>query len=478
MKSLSSTTSKKLSGSSAKDWKPRRHQELTVRFFVSRGGAGALQDPGLGKTSSSLAAFKILRKKKLAKRALVIAPVRPCYLVWPKEIEKWNDFKHFKYEILHGDDKNAAAERPADIYIINPEGLPWFVKNKIWKKIKADVLIVDESSKFKHTKTRRFKSLRKILKHFLRRWILTGSPAPNGLMDLFGQVFLLDFGAALGQFITHYRMSYFSPTGWQGMKWKINDGAEKLIFKQIKHLIIAMKAEDYLDMPKLIEDPIYIDLPKDARRLYDEMEQDLVADMKQGAITAVSAAVATSKCSQIANGFLYDENKKAHPIHELKGEAVQDLVDELGGSPALINFEFEQDRKMLLKFLGKDTPDLGRVKLSQVRQMEAAWNRGDIPVMIGSAAAIGHGLNLQESGYHVIVPSLIWNFEHYDQFIRRIRRDGQKSKRVIVHPIIARGTIDEIKWARLRQKERLQNSVFEALKTYIRTKKPLKHAKV
>jgi SNF2 family DNA or RNA helicase len=443
-----------------------------MKFLLANGGAGLLLDPGLGKTSISLAAFKILRDKGLVRRALVIAPIRPCYLVWPKEIAKWKDFNGISYEILHGARKEDALHRSADLYIINPDGLAWFKETKAFAKLKPDLLIVDESSQFKKTDTKRFRLLEKHLGDFKRRWILTGSPAPNGLLDLFGQIKILDFGRALGQYITYYRMSYFAPAGYGGFKWKINEGAEPLIHNAIKHLVVAMKAEDYIDMPKEIVNPVSVVLEPAVFKIYTDMEFELITKVKNHEVTAFNAAVAMNKCSQIANGGVYLNDRSVKQIHEQKAEAVLELVEELQGTPALVAYEYEHDLKRLLKVLGKKTPYIGSgVSMKRCIEIEREWNKGNIPVLLGQPASMAHGLNFQESGNHVIWHSLIWNFEHYDQFNRRVRRSGQKAKRVFIHHIIAKNTVDEIKVAALASKDKTQKGLFKALKTYVAQKK-------
>lgn len=452
------------------DWKPHAYQRKAIKFVLQNSCAGLFLDPGLGKTGISLAAVKILLREKMIGCGLVIAPLRVCYSVWPKEAKKWKDFNDLKIQILHGKDKEKNLDKDADLYLINPEGLPWLLKHpKFKKKFSGQALIMDESSKFKDTSTKRFKLLRPVLEKFSRRYILTGSPAPNGLLDLFGQIYILDLGHALGRYITHFRSKYFYPTGFGGYEWKLQQGADKLIQEQIRPLTLRLDADDYLELPELIVNPIYVDLPDEAWAQYKEMEDELIVAIERGDIVAASAAVASGKCSQIANGGIYDADGKAHFIHDAKSEAVRDLVAELNGSPALMAYEYGHDLERLRTVFGKDVPYIGGgVTPKKSSAIEEAWNRGELPLLLGQPASIAHGLNLQNAGNHVIWHSLTWNFEHYDQFIRRVRRQGNKHNKVFVHHIIARNTVDELKLMALNRKFRTQKDLFDALNNFLK----------
>ena len=453
-------------------WKPHGYQKKAIRFILQNSCAGLLLDPGLGKTSIILASLKILKQEKLASKVLIVAPLRVCYSVWPKEITKWKDFAELTAVILHGKDKEKNLEKEADIYLINPEGLAWLL-GRNFKALGFDILVIDESSKFKNASTQRFKILRPVLPNFRRRYILTGSPAPNGLLDLFGQIFILDLGAALGRYITHYRNNYFYPSGYGGYEWKIQDDGEARIQEKLKPLTLRLAAEDHLELPEMVFNRIEITLPKKAREAYDEMEKDMVAflELKQKRvqnIVAVNAASASGKCRQIANGGVYDEDGTVHDLHVEKAQAVADLIDELNGTPALVAYEFQHDLERLLKVLGKSTPYIGGgVSAKRSSEIEAEWNRGSIPVLLGHPAAMGHGLNLQNAGNHVIWHSLTWNYEYYDQFNRRILRQGSKHSKVFVHHVVATDTIDEAVLGALAGKKKTQNDLLDALKAYV-----------
>jgi hypothetical protein len=292
------------------------------------------------------------------------------------------------------------------------------------------------------------------------------------LLDLFGQIFILDLGHALGQYVSHYRTKYFYPAGFGGYDWKLQPSADKLIQERIRPLTLRLDADDYLKLPELIINPIYVDLDATAMSAYEEMEKELIAAIQNKDIVAASAAVATGKCSQIANGGIYDADSNYHFIHNAKTEAVQDLIGELNGSPALVAYEYGHDLTRLKAALGKDTPHIGGgVSPKQSEAIVQAWNASEIPVLLGQPASMAHGLNLQNAGNHVIWHSLTWNFEHYDQFNRRIRRQGSKHNKVFVHHIIARNTVDELKLHALNRKFRTQKDLFDALNDFLLKKR-------
>jgi len=412
--------------------------------------------------------------------------------VWPKEIEKWTEFNDLKVVVLHGKHKEKALQEDADIYVINPEGLDWLLKvqkekttsgkTKValdlrrWKQLGFDTLIVDELSKFKNTNTNRFKAIKLILHTFGRRWGLTGSPASNGLLDLFGQCFVIDQGRTLGPYITHYRMKYFNPT-YDGFGWEIREGAEEEIYERLAPLALRMAADDYLEMPTLIENNIRVDLPDDIRDLYDQLEEDLIAKVGDGVIVAATAAAASIKCRQVASGGIYLDpevealvkvpktKREWINLHTEKVDALADLIDELQGSPLLVAYDFAHDLDRLQEKLGKEVPYIGGgVSATRSAELEKLWNAGKLPVLLGHPQAMAHGLNLQEMGHHVAWHSMTWDYELYDQFIRRVLRQGNKSKKVFVHHIMANDTIDDAMLGSLKAKKRGQNALFDALK--------------
>lgn len=458
---------------------PHQYQQRAAAFGVENACAGFFLDPGLGKTVIMYMIFKILKDMKMARRMLVVTPLRPMYLTWPAEAAKWDQFRDLRVGVLHGPTKASTLnDDRIDVHVINPEGLQWLFKTVDNPEEYWDILCVDESTKFKHTDTERFRVLKPALERFGRRYILTGSPAPNGLLDLFGQVFILDLGASLGRFITHYRMNYFSQ-GYTGFGWEPQPGAEARIYRKLAPLVLRMSAEDYLELPPLVGacgygEPLVrqVELPEDARKVYDKMEEHLITELQDDTVTAANAGVAAGKCRQIANGGLYgsaprkdmQDEKGMYNIHDAKTDAVEEIVEELQGTPALVAYEYEHDRNRLLKRFGEDTPWIGGgVSASRFKEIETAWNRGEIPVLLAQPQSVAHGLNLQGTRGAVIWHSIPYDFEVYEQFVRRIYRQGQK-ERVVVHHIVAKNTIDELVLKMLQKKDRVQRSLLNALK--------------
>ena len=464
---------------------PRPYQVEGVKFLLSRPEAGLFFDPGLGKTRTVLTALKILRVpssrgRVLARRTLVVAPLRVAQEVWRQEAAKWQT--GLRVELLHGKDKDDALDRDADVYVINPEGLDWLSKRRDSHAVDAgyfDVLVVDESSKFKETRTQRFKTLRAMLKNFKRRYILTGSPAPKGLMNLFGQIFILDGGDALGKYITHYRAMYFTPDFF-GHDWRLNEGAEQKIYDKIRPLVLRKDATDHLDMPELpVIPPIVVELPPDARKKYDELREELVLKLRDDRhVVASSAAVLTNKLRQVANGAIYHSEmpytlplKKQDytVIHDAKLDALGDLLEELESNPAIVVYEFRHDlERLLARYPG--TPHLGGgVSARDFSSSCTMWNAGRLPLLFVQPQSVSHGLNLQEGAGHTLIWfGITWSYEDYDQLIRRLWRQGQKAKRVLNYQIIARATVDERMIAVLKKDKRTQQDLLDALREELR----------
>jgi SNF2 family DNA or RNA helicase len=463
------------------EWKPHGYQRKAMKLMVSQMCAGILLDPGMGKSSVTYGAFKVLKQRGMVQRMLIIAPLRPATSTWPREAQKWDEFKGLNVHVLHGPGKETLLAQPHDVSIVNPDGLRWLLGGRDEKTGRAlpgaakragvtwDMLVVDESTRFKHANTQRFKTLRPHLSRFRRRYILTGSPAPNGLLDLFGQIFILDCGRALGKYMTEYRRTYFNETGFGGYTYVLKAGAEERIREAIAPLVLRMQAEDYLELPPLIGvDPpnvVEVELPDDARRAYGSMEKLMLAELESGTVTAANAAAATMKCRQIANGGIYNEDHTTAFVHDAKTEAVADIVEELSGKPALIAYEFAHDLERLRREF-PDAPHLGGgVTSKSARETEDRWNAGLLPVLLVQPQSAAHGLNLQEVGAELIWYSLTWDLELYEQLIRRLWRQGQR-ERVVVHHIIARGTVDEAILRALRVKDRTQRSLLQELRAY------------
>lgn len=451
-------------------WEPQLHQRKALKFVLERPAAGLLLDPGLGKTSTMLAALKLLEM-----RALVIAPLRVCYEVWPREIEKWDNFHELRCVLLHGRKKELALHEDADLYCINPEGLPWLVPQ--WPRLldAPTVLIVDESTKFKHSQTQRFRLLKQILPYFDRRYILTGTPVPNGLLDLFGQIYILDLGQALGRFITAYRNRFFYQTGFGGYEWRIRPGADEEIFSLVKPIALRLDAQDYLEMPPVVTADVEAAMSQNDRRRYFALETQFFLELGDNEVTAVNSGALSIKLRQFAGGFIYGEGKTTHALHETKLDMLQELLEEISGQPTLVAYQFQHEGEAIGEKL--DAPRIGGgVPPRQTRKLIEQWNAGALPVLLVHPAAAGHGLNLQAGGRHLIWYSLPWDQEHYDQLLRRLWRQGQ-TKPVHQYHLLIKDTIDEIVLKALKHKTKVQDAFLSSLKSrYVRWRKEKKHA--
>lgn len=474
-------------------WTPRPHQKKASKWLVSRPEAALFLEPGLGKSSAALNAFKALMKAGVTQKALIIAPLRVCYMVWTQdpegELGKWKNFEDITVSLVHGKDKEEALKEDVNLYVTNPGTIPWLLSKEDGKKKTrlsylissgVELLIIDELSMFKHTRTKRFKDFYPLAARFKRRWGLTGSPAPNGLLDLFGQVKMIDRGKSLGPYITGYRHTYFVPGGFQGKVWTIQeDGAER-IYKQIDHLALSMRALDHLKMPGITTRDIFVLLPKKVIKAYETLEEELITSFEKETVTAANGAVACGKLRQVASGGVYadqedgllklNEKRKVHHLHDEKTDALMELLDELQGSPLLIGYQFRHDldriNKAFKKKYKRNIPNIGGgTTPKETAEVVRSWNAGELIALAGHPASMGHGLNLQQECNHICWYSAPWDYDHYDQFNRRVWRQGSKAKRVIVHRIVARGTIDEYVLHKLKGKSRTQDDLLKALKT-------------
>lgn len=461
---------------------PHAYQRRGVEWLVSHGGAAVLLKPGRGKTAINLRAFLALKDARVASRALVVAPLRVAYEVWPEEAKEWTGsewdrIKTLRIRILHGKRKDWKAQQDADVYVINVDGLKWLFENGKYtrfKRMKIDTLIWDESTKIKHTRTKRFKLLKPALPTFARRWINTGTPIPRNYLDIFGQIYVVDLGRALGRYVTHFRQEYFSPRDRMGWEWDLKPGADTRIQRAIEPYVFQLTdAEECAGAPEpeLVENVVRVNLPDAARALYDEMEEELIVELSGNTIMAVSSGVAAMKCAQIANGGLYHrepgEERRWTDIHEAKLDAVEEIVDELQGRPAMIVYEFEHDLARLLKRYPRAPYIGGGVSAGDSKKILVDWNASRISELLVQPQTISHGINAQYgAGQDVIWHSLIYDFEIFDQLIKRLARQGSRHARVFNHLIVARGTVDEAKLRALRRKERTQRGFLEALRAY------------
>lgn len=439
---------------------PHDYQQYAIDFIKNNEIAAILLDMGLGKTSITLTAVNDLIFDSFeVSKVLVIAPLRVARDTWPAEIKKWDHLKHLRYSVAVGSESErlAALRKEADIYIINRENVDWLV-NKSRVSFDFDMVVIDELSSFKSHQSKRFKSLLKV-RPFIKRIVgLTGTPSSNGLMDLWAQFRILDMGKRLGRYITHYRSAYFLPDKRSADRiftYKPADGAEQMIYDRISDITISMKSADYLKLPECIinEVPVFMDTKEKA--IYETFKEDMVAKIKDEEIDAANAAVLSGKLLQMANGCIYDEDKKAIKIHDRKLDALEDLIESANGKPLLVAYWFQHDLARI-----KERFPVREIKTS--KDIED-WNKGKIPLAVIHPASAGHGLNLQTGGSTLVWFGLTWSLELYQQCNARLHRQGQTDT-VVIHHIIAKGTIDEDVMAALQRKEKIQNALINAVK--------------
>jgi SNF2 family DNA or RNA helicase len=433
-------------------------------------GAALFLEPGLGKTSVTLACLKTLLKGKHVNRVLIVAPLRVCYGVWPREIEKWDDFRSLEIAILHGPKKDEALRSKAPICVINPEGLDWLYKSGGWKDF--DALVIDESTKFKNRNTKRFNTLTSTVWTRAKwRWILTGTPAPNRLMDLWAQMFIVDAGERLSRFITRFRREYFFEV-WNGFarEYTPRPDAPERIKAKIEDVAMYLAAADHLDMPELLTNEIVVDLSDEARDAYRRIARDAFATLRGGAqVSVAQKSAAQMKLRQITGGSVYDDHGGATIVDTAKYDALVDLIDEQNGQPLLValGFQHEADelRTRIRKEFHFDAPYLGGGISARAGDAIANdWNAGKLPVLLAHPASVAHGLNLQAGGHAVAWFTPTWSLEEYIQFNARVWRQGQTSPTVIIHHLVAADTVDGEVFAALAAKQNVQQSLLNALK--------------
>lgn len=443
-------------------YEPHGYQEYATNWILNKDKVGLLMDMGLGKTVCTLTAIEELIYNYFdIVKALVIAPLRVAEDTWTVEAEKWDHLKHLKISKILGNEKErrAALNIKADIYVINRENVVWLVKEcgKHWP---FDMVVVDELSSFKSPKSQRFKALRKVR---AKRIVgLTGTPSPNGLMDLWSEIYLLDQGERLGRTLTSYRDQYFMPDKRNQniiFSYKPKEEAEEVIYKKLSDICISMKAEDYLELPERIDNIIPVNLQKDVEEKYKKFEKELLLPLKDSDIVANNAAVLTNKLLQFANGAIYDENDEVVEIHNEKLKALEEIIEAASGKPVLIFYAYKHDRDRLKKYFksAKELKTLEEIK---------KWNNGEIEIMLVHPASAGHGLNLQAGGNIIIWFGLTWSLELYQQANARLYRQGQKQN-VIIHHLVARGTIDEDVMKALENKSVGQEVLLQAVKARI-----------
>lgn len=444
-------------------YQPYNYQAYATQWIIDKKKSALFLEMGMGKSVSTLTAILELMYDYFdVAKVLVIAPLRVASTTWEEEIEKWDHLKDLRISKVLGTEKQrvAALYKKADIYIINRENVTWLVE-RLDSDWPFDMVVIDELSSFKSSKAQRFKSLKKV-RPFIKRMVgLTGTPAPNGLIDLWPQIYLLDGGERLGKTVTGYREKYFLPDKRNQMivyTWKLKEGAEDAIYGKLSDICVSMKSKDYLELPERIDNVIPVELPKKVKEQYDRLEKELILSIEESDVLAGSAAVLANKLLQVANGAVYDEVGEVKPIHNEKLKALDELIESAGGKPVLVFYGYQHDKDRLLQHLKKLKP-----RLLQSDKDIKDWNRGKIQVLLAHPASAGHGLNLQTGGNIIVWFGLTWSLELYQQANARLWRQGQKQT-VVIHHIIAKDTIDERVMKALEDKDLSQAALIEAVK--------------
>lgn len=450
-------------------YKPHDYQKHTTDFILEHPIAAIILQMGLGKTVCTLDAIEQLIYDRFeVSKVLVIAPLRVAKVTWSDEIKKWENLSHLRYSVCVGTEKERieALNQDADIYIINRENLQWLVE-KSGVPFEFDMVVIDELSSFKNWNSKRVKAFMQVRPRVKRVVGLTGTPSPNGMMDLFAQFKCLDMGQRLGRFITQYRNAYFIPDRVNGpivYSYALRPGAEEAIYEKISDITISMKALDHLKMPELILNryPVYMDENEEA--LYESLKKDMIIEYKEDDdVTAANAAALSGKLCQMANGAVYSDNKETVHIHDRKLDALEDIIEAAQG-PILLCYWFKHDLERIEKRLKELKVTYSRIATEDnIRN----WNAGKYDVGLIHPASAGHGLNLQNASNTVVWFGLTWSLELYQQTNARLWRQGQKEKTVVVQHIVTAGTIDEDILTALTNKDASQDKLINAVKAHL-----------
>lgn len=442
-------------------FKPHKYQQIAIDKIFELPRCGLFLEMGLGKTVITLTALERLMYDRFeVGRVLVIAPLRVAEDTWSRESEKWDHLKHLRISKILGtpQKRREALAADADIYVINRENVVWLC-SELAGDWPFDTVVIDELSSFKSPKAQRFKALRKYIVKAKRVIGLTGTPAPNGLIDLWSQIYLIDGGERLGRTVTGYRDRYFLPDKRNGMTiftYKLKPDADRLIWDKLSDICISMRAEDWLTLPERIDNLVTVRLTDKQRKAYDEFEREQYIEFAEGEVTALSAAALTNKLLQFSNGAVYKSDGGYIETGSGKLDALEDIITAAGGRPVLCFYSYKHDlERIRARFDFAQT-------LDSAGQIER-WNRGKIPLLLAHPASAGHGLNLQAGGSIIVWFGLTWSLELYQQANARLHRQGQQQK-VIVHHLITEGTCDEKVYQSLQGKSCVQDDLLDALK--------------
>ncbi len=442
-------------------YNPYEYQTFATNFVLEHPFCGLILDMGLGKSVITLTAlWDLLLDRFESRKVLVIAPKRVAEDTWSKEIQKWDHLQGLTWSLVLGSEKErlAALQKNAMIYIINRENVVWLTENYRWD---FDTLVIDELSSFKSSKAQRFRALRRVRPKLSRVIGLTGTPQPNGLLDLWPQIYLLDQGQRLGRFIGGYRDRFFLPDKRNQeivYSYKPREGAEEKIYGLISDICISMKATDYLNMPDLISSRVEVAMSPKERKVYEEFRKNMVARVGGTELDAVNAAALSGKLTQLANGAVYDEEHHVLRFHDRKLDALEDIIEAANGKPLLVAYWYKHDLERI-----RERFDI-RV-IDRAKDIDD-WNAGRISLALIHPASAGHGLNLQEGGSTIVWFGLTWSLELYQQLNARLWRQGQKHTVVVQH-IVTAGTQDEAIMKALARKDVSQEAMIAAVRAEI-----------
>jgi SNF2 family DNA or RNA helicase len=448
---------------------PHQYQDYATSRIIDTPYIALLLEMGLGKTVSTLTAIDMLLNEFFdASRVLVIAPLRVADDTWAREVEKWDHLKHLRIAKVLGSviARRKALKAEADVWVINRENVEWLVM-EFGSKWPFDMVVIDESSSFKNPQSKRFKALRRVRPMIKRVVELTGTPAPNGLEDLWAPTYLLDQGERLGKTITGYRDRYFTPGARSGhivYDWKQKQESEERIYGAIADIAVSMKAEDWLELPERIDLAVPVKLSAEAKALYKKLERDLLLEYTDADVVAVTAAVLSNKLLQMASGAVYDEERGIKLIHEAKLDKLEDIIEAAQGKPVMVFYNFKHSLSRIQeRFPQAQTLRKGRDGNEDIR----AWNNDEIPLLLLHPKSAGHGLNLQESSCQTVVwYDQIWSLEEDQQANARVHRQGQ-TRRIVVMRLVAEETMDEDAIQALERKATGQEELMQAVKARI-----------
>lgn len=416
----------------------------------------------------AIQAFLALRAQRKVKNMLVVSTPKIIHLVWPKEVMKWG--VPIKLALAHGSKWEQAMDSDADVYLTTYDSLEKicdYVLDAFSRGRKFDMLLLDESTKIKSSKTERFKNVSPVLKLFKRRVLMTGNLTPHSYLDLWSQMFMMDLGKSLGDSFNQYRLTYFKPAGYKGKNWALAEGADKVIIRKIKKLVLRIGPEE-LDEPPIYPVARFVELSPKVMRMYEEMEEEYVLDLqRRGVIIASTAGSAVMKLRQIVSGAVYQtseyqKGRKVQELHSEKLDELSQLVEELGDEPLLVGYYFEHELSRLKKRFPQAQVIGDKNTMAENSHVEDAWNAGDVPVLLANIDAVSHGQNMQGHGCHIAIYTDTYNYENHFQFIKRVHRTGQK-RPVTVHYLQAVGTIDEVVFKAITDKEANQEKLWRAL---------------